>query len=226
MKNLNAVFLAGASLVLALISGFTGHPSTLQVFASIVVIILSLAAGGIAVIAGKREQEREAPQLFLKIDLPKEAKANPGLGITTRVMIVENNGLHDAFNVCVDPICVDGERRIWAHFKTVPRLGAHDRVELQDVVKGLKGGEKNGFETIYFYGANDAYLRDNNSRILFEASVTYTDYEARHTYRGRVLFNVDLWWDKPVEITWLGVRRLTFFQKIDDELKRLAWALK
>jgi hypothetical protein len=69
-----------------------------------------------AELAESRIKRDEGPQLFLTYSLPEEAIRYPGLGITDRLLYIENRGPTDAYNVQIDPICLSRQRAVIATF--------------------------------------------------------------------------------------------------------------
>lgn len=157
---------------------------------------------------------RSAPQLFLRLDHPAEAKKIAAWGTTPRVVIVENNSDKDAFNVRVETLCLDPSGRVRAEFTPIARIGARQSAEVEGVVLGLKGAENrpHDFETIYYVGADeDKYWQKNTAggltAVEYELGVTYSDYQNANWYRARARFQVD-GITTATRITWLGVERL------------------
>jgi hypothetical protein len=207
MKYLIPALLAGANIVLALVAALGTSLSRWQYAACGIAVLLSSAAVWMAIVIGRREQLQQAPQLFIRLDLPRAARENPGLRITTRVIVLANHSGPDAFNVQIRRLCIDASKRIYAEFQPIARIGSKDEAEVKSKIIGLKSGEaSDDFETIYLYGERDAHLKNNH--IQYDLFFEYSDFSAKNHYRAGAHVDVDIYFDKPTAIKWLGAKQV------------------
>jgi hypothetical protein len=154
------------------------------------------------------------PKLLLNWDYPPEA-AHPGLGITHKIMTIENSNTTDAFDVRMEQISLGLTSQISASMKCIHRLQGWRKVRADIVLSGkVPEGRQDEFEMVYFAAGplRREFAGTNKSgaeSIRFPIVITFKDYSGTR-YRAHFEFTDNLeTWDSKQHVAFIRREKLT-----------------